>query len=60
MQQMKIVMKQVFNLIVKKLIVLENAGLNLDLSQMRLVLGSEQLLREQSARTLSQSVSAQR
>jgi len=37
----------------------ENAGLNLDLSQMRLVLGSEQLLREQSARTLSQSVSAQ-
>lgn len=29
-------------------------SLNLDLSQMRLIFGSEQLLREQSARTLSQ------
>ena len=33
------------------------AGINLDLSQMRLALGSEQLIREQSARTLSQNIS---
>lgn len=38
----------------------DQAQLNLDLSQMRLVLGSEQLLREQSARTLSHSISAPR
>lgn len=33
-----------------------NGGMNLDLSQMRLALGSEQLVRQQSARTLSQSI----
>ena len=33
-----------------------NVGMNLDLSQMRLALGSEQLVRQQSARTLSQSL----
>lgn len=38
----------------------EQGPLNLDLSQMRLVLGSEQLLREQSARTLSHSLSVPR
>jgi len=58
---MKIVTKQVFIKVIFFVnCILDNAGLNLDLSQMRLVLGSEQLLREQSARTLSQSVSAQR
>ena len=35
-------------------------GMNLDLSQMRMALGSEQLIREQSQRTLTQSVSTPR
>jgi len=34
-----------------------NGGLNLDLSHMRIALGSEQLIREQSARTITQGLS---